>query len=137
MKLLHLCSCDITKIKNWKIQEQVLKENKLKYYKIPNTILIKLLYNSVFKSAIPLINGPIILLYSTEIPKNFSYNVLEKLLNSNIKILCSRINNKIYFKTQLTRIFITYSSNITLLAKLINNMNKKGIFRIKKLSIKN
>jgi len=137
IKLIHICSYEITKIKNWKIKEQVLKKNKLKYYKTSNTILIKLLYNSIFKSTIPLINGPIILIYSTEITKNFNYNKLEKLLSSNIKILCSIINNKIYYETQLTNIFTTYDYNITLLTKLFNNINKKGIFRIKKLSIKN
>ena len=135
-KLIYICSYKNTKLKNWKNIEQIFLKNKLRYYKISNTILIKLLNNSIFKNIIPLINGPIILLYSHDIPKNFTYSKLKNLLNPNIKILCTKINNRIYSNNQLNNISLMYNYNIILLTKILGNINKKGIFKIKKLSIK-
>ena len=135
-KLIYICSYKDTKLKNWKTIEQILIKSKLRYYKISNTILIKLLNNSIFKGIIPLINGPIILLYSHEVPKNFTYSKLKNLLTPNIKILCTKINNRIYSNNQLNNISIMYNYNIILLTKVLDNINKKGIFKIKKISIK-
>jgi len=136
-RLMFFCSYQNTKVSNWKILEQMLIKNNLKCYKISNTILIKLLSKSIFKNIVPLINGPILLIYSDKIPKNFEYNNLQTLLNPNIKILCAKMNNKIYFNLQLNNILLTYNYNILRLTKLFNNINKKVVFKIKKLSINN
>ena len=135
-KLIYICSYKNTKLKNWKNIEQTLIKNKLRYYKLSNTILIKLLNNSIFKNIIPLINGPIILLYSHEISKNFTYSKLKNLLDPNIKIVCTKINNRIYSNGQLNNTSLIYNYNIILLTTILSDINKKGIFRIKKLSIK-
>jgi ribosomal protein L10 len=135
-KLLYICSYKMTKTKDWKLLEQIFIKHDLKYYKISNNILIKVLQKSVFKTMIPLINGPIVLLYSNKVPKNFNYTQLKKILNLKIEILCGRLCNKLYSEAQLKHTFIQYNLSVTLLNKLFKNLQKQSLFKLKKISIK-
>ena len=135
-KLIYICSYKITKTKDWKLLEQNFINHDLKYYKVSNNILIKVLQKSVFKTMIPLINGPIVLLYLNKVPKNFNFDQLKKNLHPKIEILCGRLCNKLYSETQLKNTFLQYNSNITLLNTLFKNLQKQTLFKLKKISIK-
>jgi ribosomal protein L10 len=135
-KLMYICSYKITKTKDWKLLEQTFVKHNIKYYKISNNILIKVLQKSVFKTMIPLINGPIVLLYSNKTSTNFNFNELKKILDPKIELLCGRLYNKLYSETQLKHNYIQHSYSVILLNKLFKNLQKQTLFKLKKISIK-
>ena len=131
--LVHICYIKNINSKNWNKLEQNFIKNDLKYYKISNTILVNLLKNSIFKNIILLINGPIIIVFSNKLVTNLNYKTFLNLLTPNIKLLCTILNNKIYSKKQLESISLNYKNNIIIFNKLLNNLNKLAIYKLKKI----
>ena len=104
------------KANNWIKIEQELNNLGLNYNKINNNLTLNLLKNSIFKNTIPLVNGPIILILINKIRKLSLKNLTG--INPLISLLCLRINNKIYLKTQIQNLInLNYSKNILVFRK--------------------
>jgi len=104
------------KANNWIKIEQELNNLGLNYNKINNNLTLNLLKNSIFKNTIPLVNGPIILILINKIRRLSLKNLTG--INPLISLLCLRINNKIYLKTQIQNLInLNYSKNILVFRK--------------------
>ena len=125
-------------LKDFKELKKQLKKTNLKCYKISNNILIKNMNNSKFKNLIPLVNGPIIIIYfksSTPMTKNLLLTQILK-IHSSLQFLCLKINGKIYTLKQIKNLKnLIYLDNAILLQKILKNFNKNFMYNLKKLRI--
>lgn len=125
-------------LKNFKKLQQQLKKKNLKCYKISNNILIKNLCNSKFKNFIPLVNGPIVIIYfksNKPITKNL---LLTKILriHSSLQFLCLKLNNKLYILKQIKNLKdLIYLNNAIIFQKILKNLTKNFMYNLKKLKI--
>ena len=89
--------------KNWIKIEQNLSKQNLKYFKIYNTLIKTFLKNSIFFNLTPLINGSVIIIYTS---KETNIN-LQKIINLNplFTFLCLKFNNSIYSSYQIRTIY--------------------------------
>ena len=72
-------------------------------------------------------------MYSNKLVTDLNYKTFLNLLTPNIKLLCTILNNKIYSKKQLENISLNYKNNIIIFNKLLNNLNKLAIYKLKKI----
>lgn len=120
---------------SWIKTEQTLVKNKLKYYRVFNTLMIRTLKCSIFKNLITLLHGPIVLINTNNVELT-----LKKLKNINplINLLCLKLNNKIYSKKQIKNIKkLSYIENVSIFHKSMKNLIKMPYykFKSKKLSL--
>ena len=120
---------------SWIKTEQTLVRNKLKYYRVFNTLMIRTLKCSIFKNLITLLHGPIVLINTDNVELT-----LKKLKNINplINLLCLKLNNKIYSRKQIKNIKkLSYIENVSIFHKSMKNLIKMPYykFKSKKLSL--
>lgn len=118
---------------SWIKTEQTLVKNKLKYYRVFNTLMIKTLKCSIFKNLTTLLHGPIILINTSDVKLT-----LKKLKNVNplINLLCLKLNNKIYSRKQIKNIKkLSYVENVYIFHKSLKTLIKMPYckFKSKKL----
>ena len=114
---------------NWIKTEQTLVKNKLKYYRVFNTLMIRTLNCSIFKNVTTLLHGPIILINSND-PKL----TLKKLKNINplVNLLCLKLNNKIYSRKQIKNIKkLSYIENVSIFHKSMKTLIKMPYYKLK------
>jgi hypothetical protein len=114
---------------SWIKIEQTLVNNKLKYYKVFNTLMVKTLTCSIFKNLTTLLHGPIILISSHD-----ETLTLKKLKNINplINLLCLKLNNKIYSKKQIKNIKkLSYIDNVFIFHKSMKTLVKMPYYKFK------
>jgi hypothetical protein len=120
---------------SWIKTEQTLVKNKLKYYRVFNTLMANTLNYSTFKNLTTLLHGPVILINS-----NHQKLTSKKLKNINplINLLCLKLNNKIYSKKQIKNMKeLSYIENVSIFHKFMKNLIKMPYykFKSKKLSL--
>jgi hypothetical protein len=114
---------------SWIKTEQTLVKNKLKYYRVFNTLLIRTLKCSIFKNLITLLHGPIVLINTNNVELT-----LKKLKNINplINLLCLKLNNKIYSKKQIKNIKkLSYIENVSIFHKSMKTLIKMPYYKFK------
>lgn len=117
------------KSENWIKIEQTLVNQKIKYSRILNKLMIYLLKKSIFNNLITLTHGPIILLRSNSIELAFS-----KLENINpfIYLLGVILNHKIYYKKQIKNLKnLSYLKNVLILYNTIKTFTKRLYYNLK------
>ena len=108
--------------KNWLKIEQELHNKNLKYYKIHNTLLIKLLNKSVFQKMSLIVNNFTCFVH---VNKNTQELTVQKLISLNpfMSFLGLRLNHNLYSLSQLYKIStLNYTKNVNLLTKLMKKM---------------
>jgi hypothetical protein len=114
---------------SWIKTEQTLVKNKLKYYRVFNTLMIRTLKCSIFKNLITLLHGPIVLINTDNVELT-----LKKLKNINplINLLCLKLNNKIYSRKQIKNIKkLSYIENVSIFHKSMKTLIKMPYYRFK------
>ena len=114
---------------SWIKTEQTLVRNKLKYYRVFNTLMIKTLKCSIFKNLITLLHGPIVLINTNNVELT-----LKKLKNINplINLLCLKLNNKIYSRKQIKNIKkLSYIENVSIFHKSMKTLIKMPYYKFK------
>lgn len=114
---------------SWIKTEQTLVKNKLKYYRVFNTLMIRTLKYSIFKNLITLLHGPIVLINTNNVELT-----LKKLKNINplINLLCLKLNNKIYSKKQIKNIKkLSYIENVSIFHKSMKTLIKMPYYKFK------
>jgi hypothetical protein len=114
---------------SWIKTEQTLVKNKLKYYRVFNTLMIRTLKCSIFKNLITLLHGPIVLINTNNVEMT-----LKKLKNINplINLLCLKLNNKIYSKKQIKNIKkLSYIENVSIFHKSMKTLIKMPYYKFK------
>lgn len=114
---------------SWIKTEQTLVRNKLKYYRVFNTLMIKTLKCSIFKNLITLLHGPIVLINTDNVELT-----LKKLKNINplINLLCLKLNNKIYSRKQIKNIKkLSYIENVSIFHKSMKTLIKMPYYKFK------
>lgn len=97
---------------NWIKIEQLLFTHNLRSFRILNKLMINRFMNSLLKSVVTLIHGPIFLLYVTD--TNLALKKLES-ISFWISLLCLKLNNKIYSKEQIKNLkTLSFNKNIHL-----------------------
>ena len=112
---------------SWIKTEQILVKNKLKYYRVFNTLMIKTLNCSIFKNLTTLLHGPIILINS-----NDTKLISKKLKNINplVNLLCLKLNNKIYSRKQIKNIKkLSYIENVSIFHKSMKTLIKMPYYK--------
>ncbi len=115
---------------SWIKTEQTLVRNKLKYYRVFNTLMIRTLKCSIFKNLITLLHGPIVLINTD----NVEELALKKLKNINplINLLCLKLNNKIYPRKQIKNIKkLSYIENVSIFHKSMKTLIKMPYYKFK------
>ncbi len=119
----------------WIKTEQALVKNKLKYYRVFNTLMTNTLSCSIFRNLSTLLHGPVLLIYSNH-PKLTSKKL--KNINPLINLLCLKLNNKVYSKKQIKNIKdLSYIKNVSIFHKSMKSLIKIPYykFKSKKLSL--
>src|SRR5210317_1420194 len=114
---------------SWIKTEQTLVRNKLKYYRVFNTLMIRTLKCSIFKNLITLLHGPIVLINTDNVELT-----LKKLKNINplINLLCLKLNNKIYSRKQIKHIKkLSYIENVSIFHKSMKTLIKMPYYKFK------
>ena len=114
---------------SWIKTEQTLVKNKLKYYRVFNTLMIRTLKCSIFKNLTTLLHGPIVLINTDNVELT-----LKKLKNINplINLLCLKLNNKIYSKKQIKNIKkLSYIENVSIFHKSMKTLIKMPYYKFK------
>ena len=114
---------------SWIKTEQILVKNKLKYYRVFNTLMIKTLNCSIFKNLTTLLHGPIILINS-----NDTKLISKKLKNINplVNLLCLKLNNKIYSRKQIKNIKkLSYIENVSIFHKSMKTFVTQPYYKLK------
>lgn len=114
---------------SWIKTEQTLVSNKLKYYRVFNTLMIRTLKCSIFKNLTTLLHGPIVLINTDNVELT-----LKKLKNINplINLLCLKLNNKIYSKKQIKNIKkLSYIENVSIFHKSMKTLIKMPYYKFK------
>jgi len=114
---------------SWIKTEQTLVRNKLKYYRVFNTLMIRTLKCSIFKNLITLLHGPIVLINTDNVELT-----LKKLKNINplINLLCLKLNNKIYSRKQIKNIKkLSYIENVSIFHKSMKTLIKMPYYKFK------
>ena len=114
---------------SWIKTEQTLVKNKLKYYRVFNTLMIRTLKCSIFKNLITLLHGPIVLINTDNVELT-----LKKLKNINplINLLCLKLNNKIYSRKQIKNIKkLSYIENVSIFHKSMKTLIKMPYYKFK------
>ena len=112
---------------NWINVEQTLVNNKLRYFRILNKIMINTLSNSVFSNLTLLVHGPILLLNSNN--SNLTFKGLES-VDPSMKLLGLRLNNRIYSKRQIKNLRkISYFESILVLHRSLKTFTKVPYYK--------
>lgn len=114
---------------SWIKTEQTLVRNKLKYYRVFNTLMIRTLKCSIFKNLITLLHGPIVLINTDNVELT-----LKKLKNINplINLLCLKLNNKIYSRKQIKNIKkLSYIENVSIFHKSMKSLIKMPYYKFR------
>lgn len=114
---------------SWIKTEQTLVSNKLKYYRVFNTLMIRTLKCSIFKNLTTLLHGPIVLINTDNVELT-----LKKLKNINplINLLCLKLNNKIYSRKQIKNIKkLSYIENVSIFHKSMKTLIKMPYYKFK------
>ena len=114
---------------SWIKTEQTLVKNKLKYYRVFNTLMTKTLNYSIFKNLTTLLHGPIILINSDHLkltPKKL------KNVNPLVNLLCLKLNNKIYSRKQIKNIKeLSYIENVSIFHKSMKSLIKMPYYKFR------
>lgn len=114
---------------SWIKTEQTLVSNKLKYYRVFNTLMIRTLKCSIFKNLTTLLHGPIVLINTDNVELT-----LKKLKNINplINLLCLKLNNKNYSRKQIKNIKkLSYIENVSIFHKSMKTLIKMPYYKFK------
>lgn len=114
---------------SWIKTEQTLVSNKLKYYRVFNTLMIRTLKCSIFKNLTTLLHGPIVLINTDNVELT-----LKKLKNINplINLLCLKLNNKIYSRKQIKNIKkLSYIENVSIFHKSMKSLIKMPYYKFR------
>ena len=139
IKLSVFCHVTSLNAKNWLKVKQFLIYETLNFQRLYNILIKNIIHKSVFKNFIGLINGSIFCI-NIQIKKDFFF-FLKKFLkiNSELTILCIRINNRMYSIVQFINIKnLNYIFNIFKLYKVFKNLLTilfKKIFRVFRNSV--
>lgn len=105
--------------------EQTLKKLKLKQYKILNGIASKTFTTSVFKNYSKLVCGLIIFIKPEYFESQLLLNDLKKELKNLFLMLSIKLNNKIYFVCQISKIkTLSFKQNIFNLYAVLEKSTK-------------
>jgi len=110
-KLFFFYTATSLNLKNWLIIEQTLKNSKLEYYRVSNTLAIKTLKASIYINFKQLIHSLTMFVN----PKLKTILKLKKLINLEkvLTLLSIKLNNKIYSSLQLKNLnFLNYKYTI-------------------------
>ena len=122
-----------TNNKSWVKIEQTLINHGLHYYRIYNSIATNTLNNSIFKSLISLINGPVILINDRDSKKLSITPKKLKKIKFPMHLLCLKLNDKVYTKKQINKLTkLTYVENVSELHNALLNITKIPYFKLKK-----
>jgi len=119
-------------IKWLKIEQKLLKLN-LKYYKVKNTLTKYVIKNSVFLNFLPIINGPICIIYIKKNQNNTNLDIQNLLkLSQTMPLVSVKLNKKLYSKNQLLTIStLNYRTNIKVLNKTLKTFLKNPYYKFK------
>lgn len=118
--------------KNWLKIEQDFYTQNLKYFRVYNTLLIKIVEKSIFKKMSLIINSSTCFAH---FKSNNTKSVLQRLIKLNplVSFLGLRLNNNVYSLTQLTKIYdLNYLSNVNTLNKLMRRIIKIPYYKLNK-----
>ena len=121
-----------TNSKNWIKVEQDFYSQKLKRYKIYNTILIKFTEKSIFQKLNSIVNSSTCFI---SFKNNTSELNLQKLIKLNPFIFCLglKLNHKLYSVSQLSKTStLNYTRNINILNKLLKKTIKFPYYKLNK-----
>lgn len=114
---------------DWVLIEQELKKINFNYYKISNKTSKYALTNSILLNTSSLINSMTFLLKPIKTNKEINKNTLYKFDTLFFSLLAIKINNKMYSKNQLQKLFtLNYKDNKLILYKFLIS-NTKIIFK--------
>ena len=100
--------------------EQKLKKLKLEQYKMLNGISSKTFLKSILKNYSKLICGLVVTLKPELASSEISFNKLEKELKTLFILLSIKLNNKIYFSSQVTKMkTFSFKKNVFNLYKIL------------------
>ena len=130
--LFFIFSISSINSKSWLRIEQDFYTQNLKYFKVYNTLLSKVIEKSIFKKMSLIINSFTCFVH----PKNDNIElVLKKLttLNPLISFLGLRLNNNVYSVSQLSNVYtLDYFKNIRMLNKLMKKVLKFPYYKLSK-----
>ena len=118
--------------KNWLKIEQDFYTQNLKYFKVYNTLLIKVTEKSIFTRMSSIINS---FTCFAHLKNNNIKLILQKLITLNplVSFLGLRLNNNVYSLPQLTKIYsFDYLKNINMLNKLMKKIVKFPYYKLNK-----
>ena len=111
--------------KEWIQIEQKIKKLKLKYYKIFNGTASKIIDNSIYANYTQVISSLIVFIKPTFKSTEIKLKILEKELKSLFILLSVKLNNKIYFISQVSSInSFSYKQNVFDLYKVLEKSLK-------------
>lgn len=114
--------------------EQKLFKNNLRFYKIKNSLIKKVINQSVFLNYSVMFTGPLCIIHFKNL-KNSNFN-FQSLLNINtiVPSLTIKLNKKIYSNTQLkTLSTLNYSNNMLRLNKTFKRLMKISYYKFSNL----
>lgn len=122
----HGTSLNIT---DWTSLEQLLDKEKLKCFQILNSLMVRIINNSIFRNLKILINGLVLLLHTTN--KKLTLKKLNN-ISSLLNLLCLKLNNKIYSKKQIKNLKkLSYIGNIYLFYSFMLITAKMPYYKLK------
>ena len=108
---------------NWLFKEQGLHELNFNYYKIYNNLAIKLIKKTSFKNSLHIINSSFFLLKTKQINNKLLINknlLLKSFQNLQFNIYSLKLNNKLYYISQLKKInSLKYNNSIKILYQFL------------------
>jgi len=130
--LFFIFSISSLNSKSWLKIEQDFHTQNLKYFKVYNTLLSKVIERSIFKKMSLIINSFTCFVH---LKNDNSELVLKKLttLNPLISFLGLRLNNNVYSLSQLSNVYtLDYFKNIRTLNKLMKKVLKFPYYKLSK-----
>ena len=111
--------------KEWIQIEQKIKKLKLKYYKIFNGTASKIIDNSIYANYTQVISSLVVFIKPSFKSTEIKLKILEKELKSLFILLSVKLNNKIYFISQVSSInSFSYKQNVFDLYKVLEKSLK-------------
>ena len=107
--------------------EQILVKNKLKYYRVFNTLMIKTLNCSIFKNLTTLLHGPIILINSNDT------KLISKILKAKARVASFKV---LFLVLTSTTIFLMLSIRFAQNSHLPAIVDRKGLLLVRRGQIR-
>lgn len=133
-KLLFFYDQIYLNYKNKSLIEKDLKKLKTKYYKIYNSLIFKIIKNSIYKNIKVLINSGIFIAKFSVIKKNFYLKNIQH-LNAFSILLGIKLNNKIYSKIQIVKLNnLNFQKNILIFLKKLKLFIKINFYNLLRIT---